>query len=72
VFQSPFGGHERQSILVEWGLLRRPSRKLYKRKNSEPHSQRQVPDTTEALKSHRQCPNLLAFWLDSTPTITWL
>jgi hypothetical protein len=40
-------GRERQPVLVERGLLRRPNRKLYKGQNSESHSQRQVPDTTE-------------------------
>ena len=38
---------ERQPILIEWGLLQRPSRKLYKGQNTAPRSQRQVPDTTE-------------------------
>jgi hypothetical protein len=40
-------GHERQPVLVERGLLRRPSRKLYKGRNSEPRSQKQMLDTTE-------------------------
>jgi hypothetical protein len=40
-------GRERQPVLVQRGLLLRPSRKLYKGQNTEPHSQRQVPDTTE-------------------------
>jgi hypothetical protein len=39
--------HERQSVLFERDMLRRPSRKLYKGQNSEPHSQRQVADTTD-------------------------
>jgi hypothetical protein len=68
-----------QLILVEWCLLRQPSRKLYRGQKSEPRSQRQVRDSTEPptpwfcdYKSHRQCPKLLAFWLDPTPTFTWL
>jgi hypothetical protein len=39
--------HERQPVLVKRDLPGRPGRKLYKGQNSEPHSQRQVPDTTE-------------------------
>jgi hypothetical protein len=55
---------------------RKEESKLYKGQKSEPRSQRQVADSTEPptpfcnYQSHRQCPKLLAFWLDSTPTVT--
>jgi hypothetical protein len=43
----PMWGHDRQPILVEWGLLWLSNRKLYKGWKNEPHSQNQVTDTTE-------------------------
>jgi hypothetical protein len=75
----PSGECDRQPILVEWSLLWPPSRKIYKGQKSKPLSQSQVTDTIEPstpwfcdYKSHRQCPMLLAFWLVSTSTVTWL
>ena len=63
-----------------WDRKRRPVFWLskaysFKGQNSEPHSQTQVPETVSpqlhnpVTISHRQCPKLLVFWLDSTPTV---
>ena len=48
-------GRERQPVLVEGGLLWRPSRKLYKGQNSEPQSQTGT--------WHHRAPNSIILWL---------
>jgi hypothetical protein len=60
-----------QPILAEWGLLRWPNREISKGQKGQLCSPNQVHNsvTNQSLK---QSPKILVFWLDSTPTGTWL